>query len=148
MDHPEVLGPILGHCGHLMKERMDARLTGCDGTPAQTHVLLYLYHHGENGRATQGAVTEYLKVKPSTANGILDRMVEKGLVKRTVSETDARQRLITMTDRGHEKLEHLRKAFLETEQVAVQGFSPEERTMLLTLLGRVIQNLEEDRTIC
>lgn len=147
MEHPEVLGPVLGHCGHLMKERLDARLTGCDGTPAQTRVLLYLHHHGENGQETQGAVTEFLKVKPSTANGILDRMVEKGLVKRTVSETDARQRLITMTEKGREKLEHMQAVFLETERVAVQGFTPEERAQLLALLGRVIRNLEEDRTV-
>lgn len=148
MDHPEVLGPILGRCGHLMKERMDARLSGCDGTPAQTHVLLYLHHHGQNGQATQCAVTEFLKVKPSTANGILDRMVEKGLVTRTVSEADARQRLITMTEKGREQHEHLRKVFMETEHAAVRGFSPEERAELLGLLNRVIQNLEEDRTLC
>ena len=148
MEHPEVLGPVLGRCGHLMKERMDARLSGCDGTPAQTHVLLYLHHHGTNGQATQCAVTEFLKVKPSTANGILDRMVEKGLVERTVSRTDARQRLITMTEKGREQHEHLREAFMETERAAVRGLSSEERATLLELLNRVILNLEEDRTLC
>ena len=89
MEYPKALGPMLGRCAHLTRERMDARLAGCDVTPAQTHTLLYLHRHG--GQAPQCAVTEFLKVKPSTANGILDRMEEKGLVTRSVSGSDARR---------------------------------------------------------
>jgi hypothetical protein len=62
---------------------MEARLSRYEVTPAQSHVLLYLFSHG--GQAPQCEVTEYLKVKPSTANGILDRMAEKELVVRSVS---------------------------------------------------------------
>lgn len=63
------------------------RLSQYEVTPAQTHVLLYLCRCG--GQALQGQVTEFLKVKPSTANGILDRMMDKGLITRTVSGSDA-----------------------------------------------------------
>lgn len=146
MERPEALGPILGHCGHLMKARMDARLAGCDGTPAQAHVLLYLHRHG--GQAAQCAVTEHLRVKPSTANGILDRMAEKGLVQRTVSSEDARQRLITLTEKGRQQHQQLKQAFLETESAAMEGLSEEEREQLFALLSRVIGNLEEDRKSC
>ena len=66
------LGPLLGRAAHLTRERMDARLAQFDVTPAQTHVLLYLHDHG--GKAPQREVVEHLKVKPSTVNGILDRM--------------------------------------------------------------------------
>lgn len=146
MEHLDTLGPMLGCCAHRMKERMDARMAGCDSTPTQAHVLLYLHHHG--GQATQCAVTEHLKVKPSTVNGILDRMEEKELVTRTVSATDARQRLITLTEKGKEQQEQLKRAFLETENAAVRGFNPQEKAELLGLLSRVMQNLEEDRTLC
>ena len=40
------LGPLLGRCAHLARERMDARLADCDVTPAQTHVLMYLMRSG------------------------------------------------------------------------------------------------------
>ena len=145
MHEVKALGPLLGCCGHLSRERMDARLTQYDVTPAQTHVLLYLYHHG--GQAPQGQVTEYLKVKPSTANGILCRMEEKGLVARTVSGTDARQRLISLTEKGEAKQEIFKKVFLETEELMMRDLSPEEKETLFALLQRVAHNLEEDRCV-
>ena len=51
MEHPRVLGPMLGRSAHLARERMDARLSQYDMTPAQTHTLLYLYRH--NGMSPQ-----------------------------------------------------------------------------------------------
>ena len=70
------LGPTLGRAAHLAKANMGARVAQFDITPAQTHVLLYLHHHG--GQAPQYELTSFLQVKPSTANGVLNRMEEKG----------------------------------------------------------------------
>ncbi|WP_298032332.1 MarR family winged helix-turn-helix transcriptional regulator [uncultured Dysosmobacter sp.] len=146
MDHPNALGPVLGCCAHLAKERMDARLSGYDVTPAQTHALLYLHHHG--GSAPQCELTAFWKVKPSTANGILDRMEEKGLVRRTVIGSDARKRLITLTEKGEERQLLFRERFMDTERALLRGFTLEEEQTLRSLLDRIIRNLEEDRKLC
>lgn len=143
MKHIRVLGPMLGRSSHLAKERMDARLSQYDVTPVQTHTLLYLHRH--QGQAPQSEVIQHLKVKPSTANGILDRMEEKGLLSRSVSEHDARQKLITLTEKGAELQERLHQAFHETEDLMMDGLSEEEKDFLFSCLERVIQNLEEDR---
>lgn len=143
MKHIRVLGPMLGRSSHLAKERMDARLSQYDVTPVQTHTLLYLHRH--QGQAPQSEVIRHLKVKPSTANGILDRMEEKGLLSRSVSEHDARQRLITLTEKGAELQEQLHQAFHETEELMMNGLSEKEKELLFSCLERVIQNLEEDR---
>ncbi|MDO4314950.1 MAG: MarR family transcriptional regulator [Oscillospiraceae bacterium] len=145
MDHPQAFGPALGRCAHLSRERMDARLSGWDITPAQTHVLLYLHHH--EGRAPQCEVTRFLKVKPSTANGILDRLEERGLVKRTVSGSDARRRLITLTEKGEARQELFHQVYLDVENTILRGFSPEETQLFRSFLERIIQNLEEDRKL-
>ena len=143
MEHPRVLGPMLGRSAHLARERMDARLSQYDMTPAQTHTLLYLYRH--NGMSPQCEVIRHLKVKPSTVNGILDRMEEKELVARSVSGSDARQKLITLTEKGIKLQKQLHQAFEETEQLMMNGLSSEEREIFFFCLERVIQNLEEDR---
>lgn len=143
MHDPAALGPTLGRAGHLGRERMNARLSRYEVTPAQTHLLLCLEDHG--GEMAQCAVTEFLKVKPSTVNGILDRLEEKGMVRRSVSGRDARRRLITLTDRGREQLELFRRCFEEVEAVMIREFTTEEAETFRGLLGRVIQNLEEDR---
>ena len=145
MKVPRVLGPMLGRCAHLAKERMDVRLSQYDMTPAQTHTLLYLHRH--QGQALQSEVVRHLKVKPSTANGILDRMEEKGLLSRSVSEQDARQRVITLTEKGAELREQVHQAFHESEELLMKGLSEEERDQLFACLERVIWNLEEDRSV-
>ena len=140
------LGPMLGRCAHLARERMDARMSRFGMTPAQTHVLRFLRENG--GQMPQRALLENLKVKPSTVNGILDRMEEKGLVERSVSGTDARQRLVALTPAGLEREEQAKQSFLEAEALIAKGLTEEETDTLRGLLERVIHNLEEDRTLC
>lgn len=140
------LGPLLGYCAHLARERMDARLAPYSVTPSQTHVLMYLGQH--DGQAPQYDLTRFLRVKPSTANGILDRMCEKDLVERSVSHTDARCRLVHLTDKGREQLRCIEQQVRQAETVLVRGFTPEEEETLRRLVERVARNMEEDREIC
>ena len=137
------LGPALGWAGRLAKANMDARISRYDVTPAQTHVLLYLHHHG-GGQVLQHELTGHMRVKPSTMNGVLDRMEEKGLVRRSVSGSDARRRLITLTEKGAEQQALFQRSFQDAEEAMVRGFSQEERETLCALLDRVIQNLKEE----
>ena len=139
------LGPMLGRCAHLARERMDARMSRFGMTPAQTHVLRYLRQSG--GQMPQRELLDRLKVKPSTVNGILDRMEEKGLVERTVSGTDARQRLVALTPAGLEREAEVKQSFLEAEALIARGLTEEETETLRALLERVIHNLEEDRNL-
>ena len=139
------LGPMLGHCAHLTRERMDARMSRFGMTPAQTHVLRYLRQNG--GQMPQRELLENLRVKPSTVNGILDRMEEKGLVERSVSGTDARQRVVVLTPAGIEREAEVKQSFLEAEALIARGLTEEETDTLRSLLERVIHNLEEDRNL-
>ena len=139
------LGPMLGHCAHLTRERMDARMSRFGMTPAQTHVLRYLRQNG--GQMPQRELLENLKVKPSTVNGILDRMEEKRLVVRSVSGTDARQRVVALTPAGLEREAEVKQSFLEAEALIARGMTEEETDTLRGLLERVIHNLEEDRNL-
>ena len=139
------VGPLLGQSGHLARERMDARLACYDVTPAQTRALMYLNRQG--GTVSQCELIEHLRVKPSTANGILDRLEEKKLITRCVSGSDARRRTITLTEKGLERQTQFQQVFQEVEHVMLRGFTPEESHQFYVLLGRVIHNLEEDRTL-
>ncbi len=144
-DCPQCLGPTLGWAAQMSKAALDARVSRYDVTPGQTHILLYLNQQG--GHALQHELTGYLRVKPSTVNGLLDRMGEKGLIRRSVSGKDARRRLITLTEKGAEQQALFQKSFLDVESAMVRGFTPEEKTELISLLNRVIQNLKEDSKI-
>ena len=141
-EDPRRLGPTLGWAAQMAKCAMDARVSRYDVTPMQAHVLMYLHQHG--GQAPQRELTEFLRAKPSTVNGILDRMEEKGLARRSVIGEDARRRLITLTDKGRERQTRFTESFLASEEAMVRGFSAEERETLLRLLDRIVENLKEE----
>ena len=140
------LGPLLSRCAHLARERMDVRLAPYSVTPAQTHVMVYLQHSG--GQVLQNDLTRFLRVKPSTANGILDRMCEKGLVERSISQEDARCRLVRLTEKGREQLRGITQQFQEAERIMTQGITQEEEAALRRILEQVARNMEEDRKQC
>ena len=145
-DQAHRLGPTLGWARQMSRASMDARVSRYDITPAQAHMLLYLHHHG--GQASQGELTRFMRVRPSTANGVLDRMEEKGLVRRSVSGSDARKRLITLAEKGEEQHTLFQQSYLDVEGVMLKGFSQKETELLLHLLDRIIANLEEDQRQC
>lgn len=137
------LGHTLGWAAHMSRASMDARVSKYDVTPVQARALLYLHRHG--GQVPQCELVDFLRVKPSTANGILDRMEEKDLVRRRVSGKDARRRLIHLTEKGLEQQEQMQAHYLETERAMVRGLTAEEQETLIRLLDRVIENLKEDQ---
>ena len=140
-EDPRRLGPTLGWAAQMAKCAMDARVSRYDVTPVQAHVLMYLHQHG--GQAPQRELTEFLRAKPSTVNGVLDRMEEKGLARRSDIGEDARRRLITLTDKGREQQSRFTESFLANEEAMVRGFSPAERETLLDLLARIVEILKE-----
>ena len=96
MNKPELLGPLLGYCNHRAYQRMEQKLRRYGVTPIQCRSLTYL--HRQPGPVTQKQLQQHLAVKPSTVNGIVDRLVEKGMLTRSPGEKDGRCRILRLTE--------------------------------------------------
>jgi DNA-binding MarR family transcriptional regulator len=81
---------------------------------------------------TSGAVTKRV-----------DRLVEQGLVKRTVSETDGRGRVVALTDEGKAVQERLHPRHLANEERLVAALDEGERRQLGALLSKLLLSLED-----
>ena len=68
--------------------------------------VLYMLQAGPGTPA--GAVAAQLKVRPSTATGIVDRLVRDGLVRRERDDLDRRRVRIWLTERGMRVINELR----------------------------------------
>ncbi len=68
--------------------------------------VLYMLQAGPGTPA--GAVAAHLKVRPSTATGIVDRLVRDGLVRRERDDLDRRRVRIWLTERGMRVINELR----------------------------------------
>ena len=88
-------------------------------------------------------------IKPSTVNGIVDRLEEKDLVRRTVSASDGRCRLLALTEAGEQFHDGFQKVQQQVNARLERGFSQEEKAVFTDFLLRAARNLaDEEETEC
>ncbi len=74
-------------------------------TYPQFHTLLAIRR--TEPACTMGLLAEETNQVSATVTGIIDRLVERGLVERFRPPDDRRQVMVRLTDEGREKLEHV-----------------------------------------
>ena len=146
LDKLPELGRMISYCGHLGKLSNDQllRQAGYDVTPVQTHLLLHLACWTGEQEASQRDLERKLRLKPSTVNGIVDRLEAKGYVSRRASPQDGRVRLVSLTEAGRSKVQDFHVIVEETERRFTASLSEQERGQLRKLLSRIIENLENE----
>jgi DNA-binding MarR family transcriptional regulator len=107
-------------------------------TPFHWVVLCCLWE--EDGLATC-SIGEKLQQVGGTLTGVLDRMEERGLIRRERDSRDRRIWRIWLTDAGKELETVLPPLAAEFKDQAMKGFSPEERQLFSRLLDQAIANL-------
>lgn len=145
-ERPEHFGALFGYCDHQVHKLMGKLLKRYDVSPMQCRTLMYL--HGTDGQVNQKTLERHLMVKPSTVNGIVDRLEEKGMVTRTASPSDGRCRLLALTPQGMQFYDKFTAIVQEVNDCLEKDFSPEEVQLLTSLLLRVAKNLTEEGDVC
>ena len=132
-ERPEHFGALFGYCDHQVHKLMGR--------------LLNL--HGTDGQVNQKTLERHLMVKPSTVNGIVDRLEEKGMVRRSVSEWDGRCRLLSLTEEGRRFHDDFQDVLRQVNGRLERGFSQEEKAVFTDFLLRAARNLaDEEETEC
>lgn len=146
MDETPELGRMIAYCSHLGRLSNDQllRQAGYDVTPVQTHLLHHLACWSDGQGVSQRDLERKLRLKPSTVNGIVDRLETKGYVARRASPQDGRVRLVSLTEAGRSKVQDFHAIVEETEHRLIVGLSEPEREQLRKLLIRIIENLENE----
>lgn len=145
-ERPEHFGPLFGYCDHQVQKLMVRKLRQYDVSPMQCRTLTYL--HEAEGEVNQKQLERHLMVKPSTVNGIVDRLEEKGMLRRTASPADGRCRILALTPQGMQFYDKFTAIVQEVNACLEKGFSPEEVRTLTSLLLRVAKNLTEEGDVC
>ena len=136
------LGVLMGYCDHQMHRLMTKKLRQYDVSPMQCRTLTYL--HEAEGEVNQKQLERHLMVKPSTVNGIVDRLEEKEMLRRTTSKTDGRCRILELTDQGMQFYDNFTAVVRQVNTRLERDFTDEEKKLLLSLLMRVARNLAEE----
>ncbi len=113
-------------------------------TPAQMDILFFLLSRKDQ-EVTQKDIEGALRLSNPTVTGLLNRMEEKGLIRRVKKEQDRRYRLIQMTDQSRDYMEYLKYARRKGEETIMKGMTTEQVETLRSLLKMVLKNLTEEK---
>ncbi|HEY9666575.1 MAG TPA: MarR family transcriptional regulator [Coleofasciculaceae cyanobacterium] len=135
---PQSLGYRIKLLSMVIGRTFQERLEPFGLTPFHWVVLCCLWQ--EDGLATS-SIGERLQQVGGTLTGVLDRMEERGLVRRERDSRDRRIWRIWLTEAGKELATVLPPIAAEIRDKALIGFSPVEQEQFSQLIDRAIANL-------
>jgi len=131
-------GFVLNDVARLLRTIFDRRVKSLGLTRSQWWVLQHVFrNHG----ATQSELAEVLEIEKATLGRLLDRLVDKGWLRRESDAGDRRAKRIYLTEEVEPAMKAMRAAAAELRREAFLGLSAEEREQLIDCLLEVKGNL-------
>lgn len=124
----------------LFQRSVMAELNGSGLTAGQPKVLDYL---GRHDGSVQKAIAAGCQIDPATLTGLLNRMEEKGLIRRCNEDGNRRSLHVYLTEQGWAKQREVRQTMERQSEVVQAGLSEEQRTQLLDCLYKVCANMTD-----
>lgn len=94
---------------------------------------------GEQEPCIMRQIADHLGFALSTATGVVDRLVEKDLVRRERSDEDRRVVRVRLTEGGREAFRIQREKFMELYTGMLMSLSDKEQELLLSLIRKTIR---------
>jgi DNA-binding MarR family transcriptional regulator len=134
---PESLGEVLGTVARRLRSASMAALSTWDVTPSQMRALRVL---GTHGGVRSSELAHHLHIAPRSATEVVDALEAKGLAARSADPSDRRAILVTLTDRGSQLGEEVRRARgVESEKV-FERLGHTDREHLARILRRLLDD--------
>jgi len=108
---------------------------GFDLTPVQYAALAAIKANPGLDQATLAGLIAYDR---TTITGVIDRLVQKGLVERRASSRDRRARELEITDEGRRTLRKITPAVESAQRIMLGGLSAKESEELMRLMRKAI----------
>lgn len=122
------------HSTHIFMQRTQA--AGFDLTAVQFAALDCIHAHPATDQAR---VAEMIAYDRATIGGVIDRMEQKGWIRRVVSERDRRARELSLTDEGRRVHSALLPIVRDLQADILKHLSDSDRANFLQLARQVVQ---------
>lgn len=127
----------LVRCG--LRRNLEQELSS-HGVSAQQWIILMKAAHEKD--LTAADMAKSLEYDPGAMTRILDRLQDKGVIRRVRAGNDRRRILIELTPKGRKLAPILERVGLNVMNRALTGFSAQECKQLNALLLRIIDNVK------
>lgn len=115
---------------------------GLNITPVQYGALVAMQ---ANPGLDQATLAQHISYDRVTIGGVIDRLVQKGFVRREVSSTDRRARELYLTETGDQILAQANPAVENLQETLLSGLNPAEKEMFILLLKKTTDHLEKNQ---
>ncbi|HCW52461.1 MAG TPA: MarR family transcriptional regulator [Clostridium sp.] len=138
---PQV-GILIKNISNIVSTELNNNLKPYNITGVQARALFYINCASEKGNVFQKDIQNHLKLANPTVTGIVQRLEEKQLIERSISNQDCRYKCHVLTDKGRDFIKSLSNYSMTVmEQRILNGFSKEETETLTSLLLKILKNL-------
>ena len=131
-------GFILNDVARLMRTTFDRRVKSLGLTRSQWWVLNHLFR---NDGSTQSELADILEVEKATLGRLLDRLEQKGWVRREGHAGDRRAKRVFLTDEVEPAIKTMRAAAAELRRDALSGLSASRQNQFVDALLAIKANL-------
>lgn len=138
MELDDTLGFILGRVSRKVHYRLDEIFKSHHMTIEQW-VGLRIIH--EEGPLCQKELADRMEKNQNTVKALVDRLEDKGLIRRTVDPRDKRNLTLTLTDQGLALLQSLYPLEAEVNQIIEGILTPKQTETLKSLLLKLEMKL-------
>jgi DNA-binding MarR family transcriptional regulator len=133
----EGLGEAFGAVARRLRSASMGSLARFEVTPSQMRAARVLAHHGG---VRSSELAQLLHITPRSVTEVVDALEAKGLAERTPDPSDRRATLVSLTDRGRELSEEVRRARGVESEKMFERLTPTDRDHLT----RILRKLQDD----
>ena len=135
----EVLNSFTEVMSALMIDQYQKDIAELDLTFPQAQAMRIL----RRGPLLTGQLASRLKISAPAITQLTDRLIRKGLIKRTAGALDRRCVIVGLSLRGRQLVDHFREKRREVFSRALVHLSSREQAEITEVLGNVVTALEE-----
>jgi DNA-binding MarR family transcriptional regulator len=144
-DELQDLGMRLFHLMGALRRRF-ARDLARQGLTFPQFMALCSLEHADGKASRMGDLAAATHQSAASMTGIVDRLLEQGLVERRPDPADRRSVLVALTDEGAHLLERVRADRIRVMEHLLRCLSPGEQALLYDILGKLLSELSGETT--
>ncbi len=146
MDHLENVGKEILDTAHQIKVVLDSAFDRAELNGLQARILGFIKKNDNMNRDVyQKDIEAEFKIRRSSVTSVLNTMEKNGYVIRQSVISDARLKKLVLTDKAKQVGRAHHRSIVNFEKNLIDNMSHEEIRTLKSLLGKVLDNLENMR---
>lgn len=136
---PRNIGLLIKQAHFLMRRLVDTRVSPLSLTANQWQPLILIYYKKIDSPAE---LAKSLQVDNAAVTRTLDRLEQKGFIRRQKNDNDKRQIKIVLTEAGSAISKQILPIIADGLNIQLHGFDEQEITSLINMLNKIIKNSE------